>query len=99
VVWSGASNNTIWGEPKNNYLFRAWHDSIHIKHSLDFTISNEIQASKIQCEIASRLIGDNFADIIDAEARGQVLYYDKYGEFPTDQESFIRSFIKSGGIV
>src|SRR6266404_5349587 len=39
VVWSGASEGTIYGDAKVNHAFRAWHDSLHLKLNATFTPS------------------------------------------------------------
>src|SRR4051812_40780351 len=37
VVWSGASDNTIYGDASVNWVFRAWHDYTHIMLNAEFT--------------------------------------------------------------
>ena len=101
-VFSGGSEDTIYSTPDINYAFRAWHDSIHLEQELDFTTNNELAVASIhyrevlkyglengyplgECVTAARLI---YADVA-----GQVMYYDKYGDFVKDQEQFVNEFL------
>lgn len=52
VVWSGASEHTIFGDPEINYAFRAWHDWCHWRRKSDFSPSGEIAVAH---HAASRL--------------------------------------------
>ena len=90
VIWSGASDNTIYGDPAINQAFRAWHDSLHIKLNADFTQEGETRVALEQ----ARIIGGSYAEIILAEVVGQGLYFNKYGEFPKNQIEFIKSYLK-----
>ena len=99
TVWSGASDNTIFIDPSLNHLFRAWHDSLHIQHNLDFTIQGELLTATIQIEQASRLVGDRFATLIEAETRQQTLYYAEHGVFPEDQGAFTEAFLRLKGVL
>jgi hypothetical protein len=94
VVWDGASDNTIYGDATVNHAFRAWHDSLHLKLNADFTLKGEY---RVACKQASQL-GDGYARIIMAEIEGQARYFEKYGQFPTDQLAFILQYIKTGKV-
>lgn len=48
VVYSGASDNTIFGAPEINHDFRAWHDWTHWRHQLPFTPEGEQQVAELQ---------------------------------------------------
>lgn len=41
LVWSGASDKSIFGDPRVNHAFRAWHDYVHITRQLPFTQAGE----------------------------------------------------------
>ena len=91
VVWSGASDSTIYGDRAINWAFRAWHDSLHLALNADFSMQGEKLVALEQC----RLIGsDAMAKIIMGEVVGQVEYLNKYGHFPTDQFVFMRNYLK-----
>jgi hypothetical protein len=91
VVWSGASDKTIYGDPSVNWAFRAWHDSLHLKLGADFSLQGERIVALEQC----RVIGsDAWAKIVMGEVVGQVEYLNKYGTFPADQMAFMRNWLK-----
>ena len=41
VVYSGGSDNTIYGDPRVNWAFRAWHDKLHLDLNAPFTLQGE----------------------------------------------------------
>jgi len=81
-IWSGASDETIWGEARFNWLFRAFHDSVHIRYGCDFTLEGELKASRIQAQLARDMGLDELAQIMVWETAGQAVYVDKTGQFP-----------------
>ena len=89
TVWAGASDNTIYGDPTVNHAFRAWHDHIHLRYGLGFTIPEEIEVAKIQASI----LPDRLGDIILAEVAGQANYLKEHGHFPEDQKAFINQYL------
>lgn len=48
VVWTGESEQTIFGAPQVNHAFRAWHDYVHVLFGLPFTRNGEHLVMKIQ---------------------------------------------------
>ena len=91
VVWSGASDKTVYGDPMVNWAMRAWHDSIHLKINAEFNSEGEKRVGLEQ----ARLIGsDRLGLILVAEVIGQVEYFDKYGSFPIDQVQFVSNYMK-----
>ena len=89
VVWSGASDKTIYGNPSVNWAFRAWHDSVHLDHGIGLTIPGEIAVARIQAS----LLGGRLGDVLYAEVGGQAEYYMKNGHFPVDQKGFIQDYL------
>lgn len=97
----GVSNqnceNTIFGNVDTNLMFRAWHDDIHIKYNLDFTLEGEIAVYNImQAELHNSYYFEKlllYADIV-----GQTLYFNKYNKFPDNQREFVIDFITKGTI-
>jgi len=47
-IWTGESENTIFGKEKINHYFRAWHDYIHLNYNLGYSITDE----SIVCNIS-----------------------------------------------
>lgn len=86
-IWKGASNNTIYGDPKVNLYFRAWHDYTHITNDLGYSPIEESIVAEIQ---KSQLPEDWIIErkLIDIEVTGQVQYHHLNGEFVKDQRQF-----------
>lgn len=92
VVWSGGSNATVYGDPAINHAFRAWHDSLHLKLGLDFSLESEIAVATEQ----SRLLhNDGLARLIMAEVKGQAEYFAKHSQFPDNQVEFVTNYLKA----
>ena len=98
VVWSGGSDQTIFGDPEVNYAFRAWHDWCHLAGNHDFTLEGERAASRMQMVHLIELYGIDarvarWCHIINAEVVGQAEHLRDTGEFPKDQMAFVRSYL------
>lgn len=93
VIWSGESDNTIFGDAKINYAFRALHDDLHLKTRLDFNPESEIELGRIQASKYSGII----ADIVYCEVSGQAEYYKNNGIFVKDQVLFFKEYMKELG--
>lgn len=97
IVWEGASDGTIYSDPKVNHAFRAWHDACHIAGEHGFTLDGE----RATCErqIASLRIhfprAPIFIDtLLRAEVIGQAEHFARTGEFPADQAAFIADYLR-----
>lgn len=86
VVWSGASDNTVYQDAIVNYAFRAIHDHAHKLTGLGFTIKHEIELGCIQ---AAKQSSDLMADLFYYEIAGQALYYKQNGVFVADQLTYM----------
>lgn len=84
VVWSGASEHTIFGDARVNWAFRALHDALHLKTGLGFSPEEEIELGRIQANQYSGLM----ADLVYIEVAKQAEYYLKSGLFVADQVLF-----------
>lgn len=92
-VWAGASERTIWSGPRVNYLFRAWHDSVHVAACADFDTAGELETARRQC---AQIEGKPERAILWAETAGQVLYHAAHGAFPDDQRRYVLDCIRFG---
>lgn len=95
-VWSGASDQTIFGDPAVNYAFRAWHDWVHWRYSLPFTAEGERRVSMIQCRqlrAMRPLSGRDLCYWVHAEVVGQLEYKARWGSFPEDQRAFCLAYL------
>jgi hypothetical protein len=86
IVWDGASDQAIWGIA-GNYLFRAVHDYIHLKHNLSFSDEHEKKVYHATC--AELGLDDNERVVMFAEIVGQLEYKNIYGNFPENQLGFV----------
>lgn len=94
VVWSGASEATIYQDASVNYAFRAIHDALHLKTGLGFSVSHEVEMGRIQ---ASKQTSDLMADLVYCEVAGQALHYLKTGLFVLDQVAFTNAWLSKLG--
>jgi len=98
VVWSGASNETIYGDPHVNYAFRAWHDWCHWTGSHPFTPEGEYAVYLMQCGHLVSLFGpsmrlERWCRILRAEIVGQQEYFYQNGCYPANQRRFIENYL------
>lgn len=103
LVWSGASDTTIYGDSEVNYAFRAWHDFVHFTYRFGFSLIGEINTYQIQRNQLLKQFGDNpetqeFVKYIHAEVVGQAEYEINFNQFPIDQCAFVLDYIKTGKI-
>ena len=88
------SDGTIFGHPRVNWLFRAWHDYCHLLVNAPFDAQGEKRAAdeQIRQVYAHPSLSDAdkplFARIIGIEVNGQVDYYLAHNSFPPDQLAF-----------
>ena len=93
-IWTGFSENTIFGSAEINHMFRAWHDYTHIVHGLGFSIVDESIVSQIQCD---QLPSDwtYQKSLVNCEIVGQAHYFYMNGEFLNDQRKFTIQYLES----
>jgi hypothetical protein len=96
LVWSGASDRTIYADSSVNWAMRAWHDSCHISGLHDFTIAGESAACEVQLDQLARAFPRAprlWSRLIWLEVIGQALHADQTGQFVTDQVNWTRARI------
>ena len=103
VVWSEASNATIYGSPEVNYAFRAWHDWCHWRGLHRFTTEGEAAVAKMQADHIDAIYGASdqthrWRKIIEAQVIGQQRHQERYGHYPTDQFAFVEEYLRSAEI-
>jgi len=103
TVWSGASEDTIFGEPFFNHAFRAWHDAVHLSHNLPFTLEGEkaaaeVQVAQLRANFMPGTVLDRWCEIIRCEVGGQAEHFATTGEFPADQIAFAKAYLGERGI-
>lgn len=92
VVYSGGSDNTIYGDPRVNWAFRAWHDKLHLDLNALFTLQDE---TLVGLEQARLIGGDSLGLIMVSKVVAQVEYFETNGIFPVDQKEFINNYLKA----
>lgn len=93
VIWSGASDNTIFGDAVVNYAFRALHDSLHLKTKIGFSPAEEVELGRIQANQYTGLM----ADLVYCEVAEQARYYLRNGIFVSDQVAFTKLYLSKLG--
>ena len=97
IVYNGGDHGLLGEE--YNVKFRALHDAMHYKYNLSFKFEDEKKLSNITANEFYKYAYDNLdathfeivviRDIIDAEIKGQIEYYEQNKEYVKDQSSFI----------
>jgi hypothetical protein len=100
VVWSGASDNTIYADAETNWAFRAWHDWCHWKAQLPCTLAGEIAALDMQIEHLKTLgLLTAFREAaLRAEVEGGARLFEITGRFPDDPRRFALTWLKRHGV-
>lgn len=94
VVWSGASDQTIFQDASVNWAFRAIHDTEHLRTGLQFEFDHELELGRIQ---ANQFDSETIQRLIYIETAGQSIHYKTHGYFPINQAQFtINEFLKKG---
>ena len=107
LVWSGASDNTIFAKPETNHRFRAWHDWIHVVNKLPFDYAGEMKAlaiHKAHVHLMWCRGSISYYDAIkimyfalDIEIREQLNFHKDTGYFPDNQRKFTIDFAEGSG--
>jgi hypothetical protein len=98
VVWSGASERTIFGDPAVNWGFRALHDALHLQTGIGFDPAAEIEIGRIQAGEIARVAGDKIATLVWLETAGQAEHYLRSGGFVADQIEWTRAQLARLGV-
>lgn len=94
LVWSGASEFTVFGCREVNWAYRAWHDWCHWQGTHDFTLEGEAATAEMQSQQLFALYGVTsktryWQRIIHADIVAQGQYAAEFGDFPVDQRAFV----------
>lgn len=87
IIWSGASDSTVFNDSSVNHAFRALHDNLHLKTGLGFSPAEEIRLGALQSSLSPC---PYIAEIIRIEVAEQAAYYLSNGIFVVDQIDFMR---------
>ncbi len=96
-VFNGGSTDTMFSERKYQYAYRAWHDSIHMAHELDFSKESELLVARLQEKIALKHgINPRDAKILRLDLETHIYYYYAKGEHPVKQIELITDCLNNG---
>ncbi len=95
VIWSGASDNTLWNDKQVNWAFRAIHDACHLKSGLGFSVADEVTLGDYQ---SSLVACPYIRAITQCEITEQALYYKQNGVFVADQVAFTKSILQNNNL-
>jgi len=98
VIYAGASDRTIYGEPSVNWAQRAIHDTLHLELSAGTDPLGELRVALAQALEVARVSGDVLADFAFCDTAGQTWATQKFGCFPVDQVGFVMELITTGRI-
>lgn len=100
LIWSGASEYTIYGSPSVNHIFRAWHDWHHLSGDHPFTLAGEAavacaQISQMELKFPGNPNLSRWRALVIAEVLGQAIFsYLNDGAFPHNQRAFVKAFLE-----
>ena len=81
-VYTGDSDDTIWGEPEYNWLFRAQHVSLHLRHNIPFTLMGEYHVAEVHAALAEGMGLYDLARVIRIDVAAFATYQeDNEGKF------------------
>lgn len=85
------NDKSIYGA-KYNIAFRFYHDCLHLIHDLGFSTLDELKISEIHMRQGYVFGLSSLAlQMLEADTKGQVLYYANQNEFVNNQIAFIDS--------
>ncbi|WP_396146078.1 hypothetical protein [Flavobacterium sp.] len=92
-IWTGASETTIFSDPKINWYFRAWHDYIHINYNLGYSFEEESMVASKQCAMLDKdwLLEK---ELVQIEILAQGQYFQVHSDFPVNQRKFCISYLR-----
>jgi hypothetical protein len=93
-VFDGGVDSIIYSSPRVNYLFRAWHDLVHLELWKGFSEADEIAVAQHQAQsIEPGLLREIFL----ADTVGQTLFASATGGgFVADQRGFVFDVLNMG---
>ena len=93
-IWTGSSENSIFGSEQMNHFFRAWHDHTHITYQCGFDFAGEAMVASIQ---GSMLPADFVLEkeLIMIDIVGLNEYYKIHRVFAKDQRQFTIDYLQN----
>lgn len=92
-VWAGASDGTVFGDRKHNWMYRAWHDWCHIisgvcnrRHGPLGCFEPSAEQDVTSFQLAP--LGTAFAEVVKVDTAGQTAYYGLHEQYVDHQGEF-----------
>lgn len=102
TVFEGGADpsNTVLGTKERMWYYRAWHDSLHIRYNLDFSIENELRIAEIQmveaCHLGASL---NTAKLLRDDLYCHIMHLLHTDKHPDYQLDLIHDYREMGDSV
>ena len=99
VVYSGGSEQTIYGDPEVNFAFRAWHDWCHWRGATTSRLRASAQRARCRATTLSRCYGESRQHAMVAahsagrDHRAAGVSSTRHGVFPEDQRAFAEDYL------
>lgn len=86
------SEGTIFDCADTNVHLRAWHDSVHFRHQIAFTVAGEAAAVYVQAAQVYRVYGHNdrtvrWVSLLLADILGLVINHKQTGRYPKNKRA------------
>lgn len=100
LIWTGASENTIFECQETNLHFRNWHDFHHVTKNLPFNTEGEKAVALLQCEDIRKVYGvndvtDSWCKLVMCEVVGQIEYAEHNGFYVSPQNAFTLAYLEN----
>jgi hypothetical protein len=96
LVFNGGSTQTMfdasfWQQKEVILNYRAWHDSMHIKYNLDFSLESELKLSFLLTQEAERELGwsKHSALLVGLDLRLHIMHWHLYKKHPERQQEML----------
>lgn len=91
--------DSVYLNPRDNVLFRFWHDTSHVKLGVSFALDDELELALWhleQCTRAGFPTGSLPWMVLHADLVGQIQLMGLIGRFPINQRRFVTECIEYG---
>ena len=94
-VYAHGSHNTIFNDHETRWYYRAWHDSLHIKHNLELGGDSELELAVVQEQELLKLgVSPWDAWLVRLDLELHIKHYQQHNKHPEYQGDLIAWYIK-----
>lgn len=99
-VYMHGSSNTIFNRDCTKHYYRAWHDTLHIKHNIPVGGKSEYTLAEIQEEELIKLgVNPWDAHLVKLDLILHIKHFEKYGKHPEYQGDLVANYLMFGEYV